>query len=236
MKRAFDLLASSAALLVLSPVLLIAASGIKASSPGPVLYRAHRMGRGGVPFTMYKLRTMHVAQPGASAITAHGDPRVFRLGKLLRTLKLDELPQLINVLRGEMSVVGPRPEAVGIVEQHFGPLDRKMLEARPGLASPGSIYNYTHGEKLIGVEDPEGDYLQHLMPIKNALDVVYAQRASFWYDLRIIARTCGVIASVAVGRDAFPNPPEMEHARRLVAANRQEHGGSPARVDDRAGA
>jgi lipopolysaccharide/colanic/teichoic acid biosynthesis glycosyltransferase len=218
-KRCLDLVLASTALVLLSPLMAAAALGVRLASPGPVLYRARRAGLHGAVFSMYKFRTMHVAGgSSASRITAHGDPRIFALGAWLRRLKIDELPQLFNVLRGEMSVVGPRPEDPEIVAAHYTPADRETLETPPGLASPGSIYNYTHGEALIGNEDPERDYAERLLPIKLALDRVYARRASLRYDLAIIARTLRVIVARALGARRFPDPPEMEEARRDLAS------------------
>lgn len=211
-KRAFDIVASAAALVLAAPVLGAAAVGIRLSDPGPALYRASRAGRNGVPFRIVKLRTMRVQQASASVITADGDDRVFPLGTFLRKTKLDELPQLWNVILGEMSIVGPRPEAVEIVDDHYRPEHRRTLDVAPGLASPGSIYNYTHGEKLIGSEDPERDYLEKLLPIKLGLELAYIDRASLRYDLAVIARTIKAIVLIMAGRSDIPDPPELEAA------------------------
>ena len=222
MKRAFDVLAAGAALVAAAPILAIAAIGIKLSSRGPVLYRARRAGRHGEPFEILKLRTMRVAADTQSSITAGGaDPRIFAFGSLLRTLKIDELPQLWNILNGDMSVVGPRPEAIDIVRDHYAPEHMRTLDVAPGLASPGSVWNYTHGEHLLGTDDPEGDYLRAVLPTKLALERVYVDRASLFYDLRIIVRTALVIARTAAGRTDFDDPPE------LVAAQAHIH---PARL------
>ncbi len=214
-KRAFDMLASAVLLIALSPLLLVAALGVALSSRGPVLYRAQRVGRGGAPFTMHKFRTMHVTSPGArgSVITGARDPRVFAVGRLLRTTKVDELPQLWDVLRGAMTLVGPRPEDPAIVERHYTVDYRATLAVRPGLASPGSIFNYTHGDALLSGEDPETAYVERLLPLKMAIERAYLARASFGYDLAVIARTGAVIAAVAAGRRQFPLPPELEWAR-----------------------
>ena len=218
-KRLFDVALSGAALLLAAPLLAVAALAIRVTSPGPVLYRARRVGRDGQPFTMYKLRTMHVAPPGdASVITARNDPRVFRVGALLRKSKLDELPQLLNIVRGEMSIVGPRPEDPKIVEQHYTPAYRETLSVRPGLASPGSIYNYTHGERFLSAESPERDYVERLLPIKMAMEVVYVRRADVLYDVAVIARTLVVLVASMLGRHDFPDPPEAADAGKLLAA------------------
>jgi lipopolysaccharide/colanic/teichoic acid biosynthesis glycosyltransferase len=217
MKRLFDVALSGAALLVASPLLAIGALAIRATSPGPVLYRARRVGRNGRLFTMYKLRTMHVApSAGAYVITARGDPRVFRVGALLRKSKIDELPQLLNILRGDMSIVGPRPEDPKIVDRDYTPAYRESLVVRPGLTSPGSVYYYTHGEHLLSPEDPERFYVERLLPIKMAIDVVYVRRASVRYDVAVIARTVLMLASSMLGRRRFPDPPEVPEARQLM--------------------
>jgi lipopolysaccharide/colanic/teichoic acid biosynthesis glycosyltransferase len=218
-KRLFDIVAASVALIVLSPVFLIAAIGIRLSGKGPVFYHAERAGKHGKPFIIHKFRTMQVTQgPNASAITSSQDARVFPFGRLLRICKIDELPQLINVLRGDMSVVGPRPEAMDIVRNNYAPQHMETLAVPPGLASPGSIYDYTHGVKLIGQENPEKDYLLKLLPIKLALEMVYVQNAGIVYDFRIILRTILVISLIALGKREFSDPPEMKKIERIVPA------------------
>jgi lipopolysaccharide/colanic/teichoic acid biosynthesis glycosyltransferase len=220
-KRLLDIALAALGLALVAPVLALAALGIRLSSPGPVLYRARRVGRGGSCFTMYKLRTMHQRQPGqASRITGQDDPRVFPLGGLLRRTKIDELPQLFNVLRGDMSLVGPRPEDPDIVERHYTPLLRETLAVRPGLASPGSLYHYTHGDALLAGGDPETAYVERLLPLKVALDVVYVRHASLHSDVRIIGRTLSTIGACVVGRRRFPAPPETREALALIHPER----------------
>ena len=217
-RRLCDALLAALLLVALSPLLLVAALGIKLMSRGPVLYRAQRAGRANRVFTMYKFRTMH-ARPNArcSAITAHADPRIFPFGAWLRRLKVDELPQLFNILKGEMAFVGPRPEDPRIVAQHYAPEHFETLRVLPGLASPGSIYNYTHGEKLLVAGNPEQSYVEHLLPRKLALDLVYVRAASWRYDARIVCRTLLTIARMALGRRDFPDPPEMAQVERHLA-------------------
>jgi len=216
-KRLFDVVLAALGLLVAAPLLAAAALGIRLSSPGPVLYRARRAGRGGVPFLMYKLRTMHVEQ-GAhrSAITGPADPRIFPFGAWLRRTKLDEVPQLVNVLRGDMAVIGPRPEDPQFVAAHYTPVHYETLEVRPGLASPGSLYSTTHGELVLRPEQAERDYVDRLLPLKLALDVVYVRRASAWYDAALTLRTIGIVAGRMAGRRTFGDPPEMAAAQRLL--------------------
>lgn len=233
MKRAFDLVLASIALALAAPILLVAAIGIRLSSPGPVLFCSKRVGRGGAAFTMYKLRTMHVGSSG-SAITAWRDPRVFPFGFLLRQCKIDELPQLVNVLRGDMSIVGPRPEHPAIVAEHYTPVHHATLAARPGLTSPGSIYSYTHGEQGLGVDGTERDYVEHLLPMKIALDLVYLRRMSVGYDCAVIVRTVYVIVGSMLGRRDFAPPPELAEAKLVLSAGLAT-AGAPAREDGVAG-
>jgi lipopolysaccharide/colanic/teichoic acid biosynthesis glycosyltransferase len=212
-KRLFDLLFSSSVLLLTSPIWVLAAAGIAISDGRPLLYRACRVGLEGRRYFMFKFRTMRREQAAtASAITAFRDPRVFPFGRFLRALKIDELPQFLNVLRGEMSVVGPRPEDPVIVERHYTEPQKETLRVLPGIASPGGIYNYTHGEKLLDGPESERTYIDVLLPVKLALEMVYVRRASFLYDLRIIARTIGVIIAIAARRKSFPRPPEYSIA------------------------
>jgi lipopolysaccharide/colanic/teichoic acid biosynthesis glycosyltransferase len=220
-KRLFDLVAAAVALLVVTPVLAAAALGIRATSHGPVLFRAPRAGRGGRTFTMFKLRTMrHAAAPPDARITAVNDARVFGFGRLLRRTKIDELPQLLNVLRGEMSIVGPRPEDPEIVARHYATAHLQTLGVRPGLSSPGTLYHDTHCVERIAGDDPVRRYLEEVLPLKAALDLVYVRRASFGYDLAIIARTLWTLLGRIAGRRRFPDPPELEEARGLVVPAR----------------
>ena len=218
-KRLFDVVFATLALALSLPILLIAAVGIRLSSRGSILFRAVRAGRRGRLFTMYKLRTMDTRpSPLAdSVITAARDSRVFPFGALLRRAKIDELPQLFNVLRGDMAVVGPRPEDPKVVAQHYSPEQWETLDVAPGLTSPGALYSTTHGETWLSERDAERDYFERLMPLKLALDRVYIRRASFLYDLDLIAHTAAVVVSRAFGRRQFPDPPEMEAARQLLA-------------------
>jgi len=211
-KRLFDLTVACTALVVLAPVLLVVAFGIRLSSPGPVLYRAERVGLGGRRFTMFKFRSMQHGGAG-SPISARGDSRVFPFGAIIRKAKLDELPQLLNVVLGDMSIVGPRPEDPAIVEAHYTPEQRETLDVLPGLASPGSIYNYTHGEKLLAEGEAETAYVERLLPVKLALDLVYVRERSLAYDLSIVWRTAVTIVKILAGVDEFPEPAELHKAR-----------------------
>lgn len=213
-KRLFDIIVSLSALIGLFPILLLAAVGIRLSSPGPIFYLAERVGKDGKIFLMYKFRTMHVNRSHAgSVITAQDDKRVFAFGSWLRKLKIDELPQVLNIVRGEMSIVGPRPEDPHIVRKYYSAVQRRTLDVRPGLASPGSIFNYTHGEKLLVGDDPERLYVEQLLPTKLALELVYIQNASFSYDLQIIWRTMKTIFLMSYQSGNLAQPPEMKAAR-----------------------
>lgn len=229
MKRFLDIVVSIVSLVALAPVFVLAALLVRASSSGPVFYRALRVGRNGRLFTMLKFRTMHVEQRAdQSAITADRDPRVFSVGAWLRRAKIDELPQLVNVIRGDMSIVGPRPEDPRLVRDHYTAPHWETLLVRPGLSSPGSLYAYTHGERMLGTADPEGDYVARLLPIKLALDVVYVRRASLTYDAKIVGRTMLTICSIAFGRRRFALPHEIPDAKAVASQWRATDGRAPA--------
>lgn len=213
-----DLVLSGLALVVVAPLLAVAAVGIRLAGPGPIFYRAERIGQHKQAFVMYKLRTMRVGHAYTSVITAKDDPRVFPFGAFLRRTKLDELPQLFNVLRGEMSIVGPRPEDPRMVERFYAPLHHETFGVCPGLTSPGSIYAYTHGEALLEARDPERCYAERLLPLKLALDLVYVRRASLGYDLALITRTAWVLGTALLGRRRFALPPELPEAQHLMNA------------------
>ncbi|HEX7120767.1 MAG TPA: sugar transferase [Gemmatimonadaceae bacterium] len=216
-RRALDVAGALLGMIVAAPLLAAAAIGIRLSSRGPILYRAPRAGVGGSTFLMYKLRTMHVMTVAGHRITTERDPRVFALGAFLRRTKIDELPQLLNVLRGEMALVGPRPEDPVLVERHYTAWQRETLRVRPGLTSPGSLYYDAGAKRLVEGDDPEERYVRDVLPLKLALDLVYVRRASLAYDLRLIGRTVVFLLGTFAGRQAFPDPPELEEARRILA-------------------
>jgi lipopolysaccharide/colanic/teichoic acid biosynthesis glycosyltransferase len=189
-KRAFDLCASLAGLLVWSPVLAIAAVVVRAESPGPAFFLQERVGLQGRRFRIIKLRTMRTACPGqVRQITVGADPRITRFGRFLRQTKLDELPQLINVLKGEMSLVGPRPEVPAYVER-YSPEEREiLLSVRPGMTDFAAIEFSNEAEILAFAPDPEAAYIERIMPQKFALYRRYVEEQSLWLDLRLIFRT-----------------------------------------------
>jgi lipopolysaccharide/colanic/teichoic acid biosynthesis glycosyltransferase len=221
LKRTMDVAGAVVGLIVAAPVLLMAVAAVVLASPGPVLYRARRAGRYGVPFTMFKLRTMRLGPAaGGSPITGIRDPRVYPVGRLLRATKIDELPQLVNILRGEMSLVGPRPEDPDLVARCYAPIHRETLAVRPGLTSPGSLYHDTHGERFLAGGEAEDRYVATLLPVKLALDLVYVRRASPAYDLAVMWRTVLVVMGRLLGRREFPEPPELRDAAAHVAPAR----------------
>ncbi len=186
----FDRLVAGLALALLSPVLAVSAALIKFASKGPIFYPAQRAGMHGRQFTMYKFRTMHSGSASAGAITAAGDPRIFPVGALLRRTKIDELPQLVNVIKGDMALVGPRPEDIGIVREHYDKFMWESLQVRPGITSPGSLHYFAEEDDL--PDDPseaQRVYLDSLLGRKIALDLVFVRNRTFGYELALIART-----------------------------------------------
>ena len=189
-KRGLDLVVASAALVLSAPLLILCAVAVKLDSQGPVLFRQTRIGLRGRPFTILKLRSMIADRPHARLkITAQGDARVTRVGRLLRSLKLDELPQLVNVLRGEMSLVGPRPEIAEYVATYSLEQSR-VLDVRPGITGPSSLHYIDEEELLAGEREPEQFYRQHLLPRKLELDLAYCAKATLIKNIRILIRTC----------------------------------------------
>src|SRR5574343_1627613 len=193
-KRAFDLLVAGTALLLLSPLLLLIALAIKLDSPGPVFFRQERVGRHGVPFRIHKFRTMrHDPQGGGLQITVGADRRITRVGQFLRASKLDELPQLIDVWQGTMSLVGPRPEVPRYVAHYPAALRDKVLSVRPGITDIASIEYRDESRILAQAADPEQAYIREVMPHKLALAAQYVDQASVWLAVQLILRTIGAI-------------------------------------------
>jgi lipopolysaccharide/colanic/teichoic acid biosynthesis glycosyltransferase len=215
-KRLFDIVLSGIALILSAPLWLVAAIGIALSSPGPIFYHATRIGRGGKPFRMAKFRTMTVGTTGQSEITAPRDSRVFPLGRVIRLLKIDELPQLLNILRGEMSIVGPRPESDVIVAAHYTGWMRETLGVAPGLTSVGALFGYSYGDELIDPLRPEESYVERMLPAKLALERAYLERANFVGDIAYILRTAAAILIVPFGLKLDPTRTDQRAALRWV--------------------
>lgn len=195
-KRLFDLLGASLALLLLMPLLLLLALAIKLDSPGPVFFRQERVGRHGRLFRIHKLRTMAVDAPARGlALTVGADPRITRVGARLRGLRLDELPQFIDVLAGDMSLVGPRPEVPRYVAHYPPELRERVLSVRPGITDPASLLFMHESALLAAAADPEREYIEVILPKKLQCAADYAQHATLWTDLRLLARTLRVLAS-----------------------------------------
>jgi len=189
LKRAFDILASAAGLIVLSPLFLAIAVWIKLDSRGPVFYRGWRAGRGGRPFRIVKFRSMVTeADRRGGPTTSDDDPRLTRSGRFIRRLKLDEFSQLVNVLLGQMSLVGPRPEVVDKVQCYSGE-ERRVLAVRPGITDWASIWNSDEGAVLAGAPDPDQAYEKVIRPTKLKLQLDYCRNRSFLVDLKIILFT-----------------------------------------------
>jgi lipopolysaccharide/colanic/teichoic acid biosynthesis glycosyltransferase len=205
-KRVFDLFFAVLGLVVLSPLMLVVALAVRLSSPGPVLFRSRRVGRFGKEFFLLKFRTMTKdAHQNGPAITIGKDHRITPLGTLLRRAKMDELPQLLNVIKGEMSLVGPRPEVPEYVKL-YTPEQRTVLDLVPGMTDPASIKYALENDLLAKSSNPHLDYVNGIMPDKIRVNLEYAARADLWTDVRVILTTCARIAmkqepQVQSGRD-----------------------------------
>jgi len=193
LKRVFDIVCAGAGLMILSPLLLWAAWRIRREDGGPVFYRGERVGLQGKPFRIFKFRTMVVdAEKIGASSTSDDDPRITRIGKILRKYKLDELPQLINVLKGDMSLVGPRPQVKWAVDRYTEE-ERRLLSIRPGITDYASLRFPNEGEILKGSKDPDKDYMEKIHPEKMRLSLEYLRNRSFWLDLKLILQTVAAI-------------------------------------------
>jgi len=211
-KRVFDIVVILFVLALTAPLFLVGAIGVWISSPGPLFYPARRGGREGRPFRMYKFRSMHVDSDKGSAITAPGDSRVFAFGAFIRKVKIDELPQLMNILKGDMSIVGPRPEDVRIIEEHYTDWMRATLRVRPGVTSPGAVFGYLHGDAYLDPADPEGSYIQQQMPVKLAIERAYLDRATFWTDIGVMFSTVAAIIKIMMGFESTMSEAQKHEA------------------------
>lgn len=190
-KRAFDILCSFLGLTVLSPVLLVVSVLVAVTSPGEVFFRQERIGKDGKPFRIFKFRSMRKDNAGLK-ITTGNDSRITPVGRFLRKSKIDELPQLINVLVGDMSFVGPRPEVADYVNL-YTPYQRQVLLVRPGITGLASIRFRNENDLLTASDDPNRTYVEQIMPRKIDLDLEYIPRASVFYDIKLIFQTFAVV-------------------------------------------
>lgn len=189
LKRLYDILLSGAGLIVLFPLLMLIGIAICLRDGRPVIFRQRRIGQGGRPFHILKFRSMVLnAERAGLSVTRSGDPRITPIGRILRKTKLDELPQLWNVFKGEMSLVGPRPEVPHYVEL-YTPAQRQVLELKPGITDLATLEFRNEEELLRSAHDVEQFYITHCVPRKIELNLQYARRANLWHDSRIILKT-----------------------------------------------
>jgi len=196
MKRLMDLILAVILLLISLPCWVVIGPALLLFSPGPPLFIHPRVGRYGRPFGLIKFRTMVKSGPDGSCITVQGDRRITGIGRILRFLKLDELPQLVNIVKGDMTFVGPRPEVQEFVAL-YTPLQREILNFRPGLVDPATL-KFRHEERLLaGFDDPQQGYREIILPEKIRLSLEYQRRRTVWSDLLILLRT---LISIPRGR------------------------------------
>ena len=204
-KRAMDLLGAGVGLVVTAPLFVVVGLLIRREDRGPVFYTPNRVGKDGRPFRMFKFRTMVVdADRIGGPSTAGDDPRLTRVGARIRRYKLDELPQLFNVVRGEMSLVGPRPEVQHYVDM-YSPAEREILSVKPGITDWASIRYRNEAEILRGAADPEQAYMERIRPGKIALGLEYVHRQSIWVDLSLIVQTIAALFAREPAVDAGGN-------------------------------
>ena len=208
-KRILDIGLCTFALVVLSPIFLITAIAIKLSSPGPVFYYSDRTAKDHRRFHFYKFRSMHVTNADKGLFVADAD-RLFTIGKIIRRLKIDELPQLFNVIKGDMSIVGPRPMPWDSVDTTYYGKYQKILSVRPGLTSAASLYDYTVGDTY----SDNDAYMKEVLPIKLDMEMLYVERQSFGYDCQLVWRTIVTILQVLFGKKEFKEQPELAEVRR----------------------
>jgi lipopolysaccharide/colanic/teichoic acid biosynthesis glycosyltransferase len=222
-KRALDVVGSVIGLFVLAPLFLILAGLIKITSKGPVLFKSRRVGRFGRVFMFMKLRTMVVnADRIGGPTTSDRDPRITRVGGFLRRFKLDELPQLINVLKGEMSFVGPRPEVEAEVST-YSEEQRRILSIKPGITDYASLWNSDEGSVLVDTIDSHAAFKKYIQPTKLALQIKYFDEQNFWLDLRLIVYTIVKIVRkrwIPAVLRAYP-PPVVPSEAKIHAAKRK---------------
>lgn len=199
-KRFFDITLSILALIVLSPVFAFAAIGIKLSSSGPVFYKANRIGVNGKPFILYKFRSMHIEENAIEKSFIADSSRLFEFGEFLRKSKIDELPQLINIILGQMSIVGPRPAAAANSSELYTGKYKEIQSAKPGLTSFASLFDYKYGELFISDNDK---YIAEILPVRLELELYYVQRWNLFIDAYLIIKTVLTIFQVVFGKKEF---------------------------------
>lgn len=205
-KRFFDVALSIIALIGFLPLFVITAVLIYISDPGPIIFKSNRVGKNGETFIMYKFRSMYQNDRKTPLITLQDDDRIFPFGKIIRKTKIDELPQLINILEGSMSIVGWRPETPDNIDIVFDKGFDRILSIKPGLTSPASLYDYTHGEKCVNEEVYKNEFLEN----KLMLELYYVDHQSIGYDLSLIMRTIKTIILMIMGVEHFPLPIEFQ--------------------------
>ena len=202
-KRLLDVVLCVIAIIVLAPVFAVTAIAIKISSPGPVLYYSDRITQGNKSFHFYKFRSMHVTSADKGLFIAD-EERLFAVGKVIRKLKIDELPQLFNVIKGDMSIVGPRPMPKTSVNIMYGGKYKGVLDVKPGLTSAASLFDYTEGDKYTD----DVLYQEEIVPIKQEMELYYVLNFSFKYDVELICRTIIIIALTFIGKTDFKKSKE----------------------------
>lgn len=181
-KRVFDIIASVLGIVITSPFWILAVIGIEISDPGPVFYKANRIGKGNKPFKMYKFRSMLIDNNADEKSFKADANRIFKFGKFIRDFKIDELPQLLNILNGTMSVVGPRPAAEDQVGITRGGKYSKASDVKPGLTGPGALYDYIYGDTV----DDEDEYIEKVLPTRLELEICYIDKMGIFYDINMI--------------------------------------------------
>lgn len=196
-KRIFDFICALLGILITSPVWLIAIIGILVSDRGPIFYTAHRIGKGNKPFKMYKFRSMRVARGANEASLRPDEDRIFPFGHFIRKVKIDELPQLLNILNGSMSIIGPRPVAQDQIDLFRTGKWNLAAEVPVGLSGTAALYDFIYGDQFTD----EKEYMEKVFPTRRELEYVYVKKAGFFYDLKLIVYTVICILYALVGKE-----------------------------------
>jgi lipopolysaccharide/colanic/teichoic acid biosynthesis glycosyltransferase len=210
LKRVYDIFFALLFFILTCPIFIFVVLGIKLTSKGPIIYKAKRIGKNGKSFTLYKFRTMRVDSGEVRVTTLKNDERIYPFGSLLRKSKIDELPQLVNIILGQMSVVGPRPEDLVIAQKIYVGKYKKIFNVKPGLTSPASLFDYTHGEHYQNQED----YAREFLPKKLDLELYYVEHYGFWYDVKLTFKTAVIIIQMLFGKKAFSFPSELNYDKK----------------------